>query len=400
MLRSSSLAIALGLFACSSSEATPVPPGTETPDGATSPPQGDGGTNDGGDASRPPATFLDPAAYADLVIMDAAFPFGVTRRHTADDAIAGCHWGRHGGPMVTTGVYGASGPPTPVVLRWSIPEGATAAATSTKIPFTIATGLPTTHFYGADGFVDLPFGPYALLDYSGSGAAFPGEALLYSADYDKVLGRAQVNGFYSGAAVTDGTRQVLLYSGLSPLASASSTTSDNGLYAAAVCGTSLTAAPPCAAATKVLGWNGASGPVVTDAHGNVFVGASLAGAATSDAVYGLTKAQALAAAPASPSPPKLAAIDTGGMASLAAIAPDGASEGWVVGLGFADDAPAFAAAYVEAAGAIVKGSNLTAAAITKATGAKSLTVFGDPDGDLWLAVTTAKSGFFLELRRR
>ena len=157
-------------------------------------------------------------------------------------------WGRHGGPMVTTGVYGASGPPTPLVIRWSIPDGATAAATSAKIPFAIATGLPTMHFYGGDGFIDRPFGPYALLDDSGSGAAFPGEALRYSDGYDKVIGRANANGFYSGAGVTDGTRQVLVHSGLSPLATATSQTSDNGLYAAAICGTNLTATPPCTAA--------------------------------------------------------------------------------------------------------------------------------------------------------
>ena len=395
MLRSSGVAITLCVMACSGSDATSAP---ATPDGAISPPVDDGGTN--GDASRPPATFLEPSTYGDFVVIDGAFPFGVTQRHAADDSIAGCHWGRHGGPMVTTGVYGASGPPTPVVIRWSIPDGATAPATSAKLPFAIATGLPAMHFYGADGFVDLPFGPYALLDYSGSGAAFPGEALLYAEAYDKVLGRANVNGLYSGAGVTDGTRQVLVYSGLSPLATAASTTNDNGLYAAAVCGTSLTAAAPCTAATKVLGWSGASGPVVTDAHGNVFVGASLAGASTSDAVYGLTKAQALAAAAVSPSPPKLAEIDSGGTASLAAVTPDGANEGWVLGLGFADDAAVYAASYVEGTGAIAKGSKLATSAIKKGTAAESLTVFSDPDGDLWLAVTTAKSGFFLELRRR
>ena len=394
------LVCAVGIIACSSKEDVAVSPGGDEAGGGGDPASADGGASDAAvDAKpdRPAPAFLAPSSYADLVVIDARFPFGVTQKHVADDAIAGSHWGRHGGPMVTAGVYGSTGTATPRVIRWTIPADPTAVATSTKLPFAIASGIPSTHFYGADGMIDLPFGPFALLDYTSTGAAFPGEALLYSPTYDQVASRAKVNGFYSGTGITDGAKQVLVYSGLSPLSAAASATNDNGLYVAEVCNGSLTAPPPCAKPKKLFGWSGQSGPVVTDAHGNVFVGASLTGAATRDAVYGFTKVQALAGNAANAV--KLAEIDSTGTSSIAAVAPDGAREGWVLGLGFDAASKVYAAAYVEG-GSITKGSPLIPAAITKASGAEGLSVFTDDDGDLWLAVTTPTSGVYLELRRK
>lgn len=350
-----------------------------------------------GDASPQPApVFLEPAAYADLVTIDPSFPFGVTGKHDADGDILGSRWGRHGGPMVTTGVYGGGG--ATKVVRWDVSGGAMAAAVKSDHAVPVATGLPKTFFYGADGVVDLPFGPFALLSYTGSGASFPGEALLYAGDYGEVKSRAKVNGFYSGAGVVIGDVPVVVYSGLSPLSTATTTTDDCALYGAPVCDGALAAGAPCPSSWKIFGWDGQSGPVVTDAHGNVFVGASLSEGTTSDAVYALAKGHISPGAVVDAV--VVAEIDSGGTASLAAIAQDGDAHGWVLGLGYDAKSSVYAADFVEQAGAIVDGSVALPAAIARADGVDGLSVFTDDDGDLWLAVTKGRSGTYLELRRK
>jgi hypothetical protein len=154
-------------------------PDGETPDGGGSDVGGDGGGGgDGGDGGRPEATCLDAAAFSNLVTVESAFPFCVTQVREADAEILGSRWGRRGGPMVTTGVYGGTGGPK--VVQWDVSGTATAAATSTEHTFAPASGLPGTFYYGADGMVDLPFGSLSLLSYTGSAAHYPGEALLYS----------------------------------------------------------------------------------------------------------------------------------------------------------------------------------------------------------------------------
>ena len=241
----------------------------------------DGGNGKDTDASstgevvRPSPVFLDPSAYAESHRNRPRLPI---RRHAKarcdDDEIVGSHWGNHGGPMVTIGAYGSSGKPK--VVRWSVPGEATAAAAKTDHALSVATGLPATLYYGADGVVDLPFGPFALLSYSGSGAHFPGEALLYTGDYDQVKSRAKVNGFYSGVGVVAGTTQMIVYSGLSPLSTTTTNGDDCALYGAPVCDGAFAAGSPCPSSWKLFGWKGGSGPSSRNAHGNVFVRASLA----------------------------------------------------------------------------------------------------------------------------
>ena len=77
---------------------------------------------------------------------------------------------------------------------------------------------------------------------------------LYSQNYDAVVARANVNGFYSGRGVTDGTKTRIVYTGLSDFSDAASTTSDNGLWAADVTATALEGA----ASLKLFGWSGGS----------------------------------------------------------------------------------------------------------------------------------------------
>jgi len=398
----SSFVPALALASACSSAVTSSAP-SPSPDASAGTGQADGGAP----ASRPPPVFLEPTAYGELLRIDAAFPFDVTSLHLTSAPVAGSHWGRHGGPLLTTSVYGAGGGKVPTVIRWSLdPASPTAPATREDLPLAIAPDLPETRFYGADGMVDLPFGPWSLLSYTGSTAAFPGEALLYSDGYGAVRSRARVNGFYSGAGVADGDRHILVYSGLSPLAAAASTTDDNGLYASDVCEGALLGAPPCRPAKKLFGWSGASGPVVTDHAGNVFVGAAVAGGSASDAVYAVARAAVVAG---NAEHVALAQVDAGGTASLAAVAPDvqvgypgagGTPPGWVLGHGYADGSPIYAAPYLDDGATLSSAGALVPAAITRAKGVSAISLFTDAEGDLWLALTTGKTGAFVELRRK
>lgn len=393
ILAASAIAVAIG--ACSSESSAP----RSEPSAPSDPTNDDGGsetTHDAGTTEEPASTFLDPSAYDDLVTIDPSFPFGITQRHEADAFIVGSHWGRHGGPMVTTGTYGSSG--VPKIVQWNVTGGATAPAIPTDRALATASGLPSTYFYGADGMIDLPFGSLSLLSYTGSGYPYSGEALLYTADYGTVSSRAKANGFYSGTGVEIATGPLLVFSGLSSLSASGSSTDDNGLYASPVCQGSLVSVPPCGAPRQLFRWEGQSGPVVADGHGNVFVGASLASGATSDVVYGLTKSQIARGAAVTPA--TLAAVDTKGTASLAAVAPEGEAPGWVVGLGYDATSTVYAASFTERDDALSKNDTFVEAAVTRANGDGGLSVFSDPDGDLWLAVTKGSKGAYLELRRK
>ena len=309
-------------------------------------------------------------------------------RHEASADIVGSRWGRHGGPMVTLGVYGSTN--APAVLQWTFPSDPNGKATVVPKTFTKASGIPTKFFYGADGMVDVPFGARSFLSYTGSGAAFPGEALFYDADYGTVTSRAKCNGFYSGAGLEGG---ILVFSALSGLSNTVTTTNDNGLYAAVLVNADL----ETATSRKLFGWTGNSGPVVADAHGNVFVGASLSGGTTSDALYAMTKAQVSAG---EADHATIAAIDSGGTASIAAIAPSGAREGWALGIGFDPASDMYAAPYNEGTNAVVAGAAVVNPAISKTKTTAGLSAFTDDAGHPWLAVTTSTSGFYLELAPR
>src|SRR6185503_918965 len=106
---------------------------------------------------------------------------------------------------------------------------------------------------------DLPFGSLSMLAYSGSGEPFPGEVLFYTKDYDRVVARANVNGFYSGVGVTDGRTRRLVYSGLSSLRTSPSADKDSGLYASDVCNDSPAPSGSCPPSVKLFGWAGGSG---------------------------------------------------------------------------------------------------------------------------------------------
>lgn len=347
-------------------------------------------------------TFLDPSAYAAELAVDAAFPFGVTRRHTTARTLAGARFGGHGGPMTTSRPPGAQAQ----VIRFTLPAAATAPLTDVAVPVATPSGLPASAFL-AD-VVDLTAGQasgrLALSSYTGSGAAFPGEALLYSKDYDQVLDRAAVNGFFgltSLALTGGGTR--LLYTGLSGLAAAPAATNDNGLYASDLCGDAIKPGAACTPGKKLFGWSGYSGPVASDTVGTVLAAASLTGGATSDAVYALSAAQARGGAAVTPTP--LVESSTLGTESLAAVAPTGAAPGWALAKGY-DDATkktavaAYAQGYTVEGAAVKKSGALVTQALRPGPAAQRLSLLTDAQGGLWVAVQTQAGGVLLGLARQ
>jgi hypothetical protein len=345
------------------------------------------------------AAFLDDARVADLVTIAPTFPFGVTKRHAAAGPVLGARWGNHGGPLVTTRNFSAPASPLKV-SRWTAPVGATDAANRTELASILAPNLPPSRFWGVDGFVDLPVGPFSMLAYSGSGEPFPGEVLFYTKDYDRVVARANVNGFYSGIGVTDGRTRRLVYSGLSGLRSAPTSDKDSALYASDVCNDSPVPSGSCAATVKLFGWSGSSGPIAADADGNVFVGAFVSGGAHSDAIYGVTRSQTFATAAV----PKttVAEADAGGTASLAAITKPGSNKGWVVAKGHDGEkaSPAYARAYRSTGGAIVADGATVENAIAGTSPDASLSFFSDPAGLLWVAVELPDASWLLQLAPR
>jgi hypothetical protein len=321
-------------------------------------------------------TFLEPAAYADLVTLSAGFPFGVVARHSASVGVINARWGAHGGPLVTL----ASG----VVAR--LP--ASAEAESASLPIAAPSGLPSPHFWSVDGMVDLPAGSgaSAIRAYSSASATFAGEVVFFGPDYASVTGRASVNGYYSGAFAGGG----IVYSGLSGLSSSPSTTVDNGLWFASGC-------PSACRATKLFGWKGFSGPVVTDANGVVFVSAFRTDAPSSDAVFALTSIGHTAVAPA-----PIAERNTQGTSSLVAVATPGASTGFVVAKGHDAEtsAPSWARAYRVAEGRIEGVGPVLEDPIHSASNLVTTSFFSDPRGHLWVAAESDAGMFLLELAPR
>jgi hypothetical protein len=346
-------------------------------------------TDAGADMTPQASGCLDEKAFAGDIVINGAFPFCVKRRLVATKAVLGAHWGQHGGPIVTS---------DKVVIRYGLPAQVGGVLTATEVTFKVADNLPAMFFYGADGMVDLPFGPYALYNYTTSGTVAPGELLLYAKDYDQVVSRAKVNGIYSNVGIANGTGGRVFYTGLSGLTMAATTTSDNGLYGSDLCSGALVPTGTCPVSRKLLSWTGFSGPVTSDQSGNVFVAASISGGAHSDEFYGLTKAEALGTAlvPAV----ALAVADTMGTSSMAAVAPQSDKPGWLLAKGydFGAVSPAYAQAYKLVNNKLEKSGTTLVDVVKPGTGSKGFTLFTDNSGALWIASKGATESAFLELQ--
>jgi hypothetical protein len=175
-------------------------------------------------------------------------------------------------------------------------------------------------------------------------------------------------------------------------------TSSNGLYASDVCSGNLVPTAPCAASLMLFSWSGYSGPVVSDAAGNVFVAASLMSGPHSDEIFGLSKAEALSTVAVTAA--SLVLADTSGTSSIAAIAPTGNQPGWVLGKGFDSSviAPAYAQGYQVVNNHLQQSGTLIAQALQPGTAKAAFSMFSDSSGNLWIAVDEMTNKVFLQLQ--
>ncbi|MBX3229040.1 MAG: hypothetical protein KIT84_01780 [Labilithrix sp.] len=327
-----------------------------------------------------------------LLTLDPSLPFEVTRVHVANGPVLGARWGSHNGPVTTTQNF-QDPSAAPLVTRWFVP--ATVGAPMSQQPWSARTpeGLPTAAFWGADGFVDLPFGNVTLQGYTVTNEHSSGEVFLFSRNYDSVIARAHANGFYSGVGVTDGTKTRIVYSGLSGFTADPSTTSENALWASDVTASDLV---PAGGSTKLFAWEGYSGPVSLDNGGNLFVAASRIDAEHKIAIYALTKGQTFASETTEPA--TIAEADTTGTASLAVASVPGSGTGWIFAKGYdttTAPAPIYARAYTASADEIAGEGDVIAEAIKPASPNTSLSAFADPNGNLWVSVEIDNVGAWL-----
>ena len=296
--------------------------------------------------------------------LDPSSPFAAKSLHPAAGPVLGAHWGAHGGPMVTSVSFSAPaesarGHALVDRRRGRPPPRRRPRRSGDDASFPTTSRRRSAHFWSIDGFVDLPFGSVALQAYSGTGDQFNGEAFLFSKNYDTVVARANVNGFYSGVGVTDGHSATrIVYSALSAFASAASTTSESGLWASDVTTSSLAASTT--PNVKLFDWTGSSGPVVSDQDGNVFTAAfiSTTGAPHTDEIYAVSQKQALGTAAVTQA--TVVDADTKGTASLAVASVKGSGNGWIFAKGFdgAAPAPVYARAYTSADGAVASNGDV------------------------------------------
>lgn len=350
-------------------------------------------------APRPAPVFLDPSVHADWFSMDAAFPYAVTRVHAVPVNLSAPSWGQHGGPL--SNELNADG--KAIGVRWTLPQEPVGAPLSAPVFLAPKTGFPDKFFWGVDGLRDTPFGLLSVHSYSTSAAAFAGEVLFYApgtTEESVVAARAHVNAYYSGVGVSSGTKNALVYAGFSPVSASPSSVNESGMYVAPICDMKLVGVAGCAAPAKLFGWKGASGPVAADALGHVFVAASESPKeGVSDVLYGLTRDAAMAGVSLD-APAHLAETNFQGTASLAALAPEGAAKGWLLGQSFAAGAPVYAVPYQMSGTELSAAGPVLGSAIVLKSTAKSIVPFSDADGDLWLAVNVGIKGYFVELRRK
>lgn len=344
--------------------------------------------SDSSDASSSAESQMVDAST--LIAVSASLPFEVKRMHPATGRIFNARWGQHGGPIATLADDASS---APIVTRWWIPKSENAPAAQQPLLAAKPADLPAntdSFFWNNDGFLDTADG--ALMAWSNSGANFTGELLQYSKNYENVVSRGWVNGYYSGASLS-ATR--LVYSGLSGItAQAAPETAECGLYASEISPTSIVPSTP---STRLVKWQGSSGPVAVDNNGNVFVAAFVTGGAHSDAIYALGKNQALASEPQTAA--TVSEGDNGGTASLATASAPGATKGWVFAKGWDTSSaqPIYARAYSATPDAVATDGEVIADAIKPVLASSTLSVFGDPKGNLWVTVTAEAGAWLIEL---
>ena len=235
--------------------------------GGTAGAGGTGGAGGNGGAGGGAVTCLPESAYASLFTLQANDLCAVAV-YTAATTIAYQQpsWGTHGGPLL---VAAGPGDGDVTLSRWSPPSGAEGAMTVATT--TIGAKIPGGAFAGAQA-LDLTFRPGTVISYAGSFPDTEGEVIV--ATESGTDERYPVNGFFSVAEIpasTDATTGRLVHTSLSPLGDPDA--GANALHAADDCAGTFVpeGGSPCAEPLQIAAWGDASGPVVTDALGDVLV---------------------------------------------------------------------------------------------------------------------------------
>jgi hypothetical protein len=357
---------------------------------------GAGGTagmgGSGGQAGSGGASCLPASAYEQLLGLEEKSPLCVVGLHKTDVASLGfafgASWGRHGGPLTTDASNGV------VVRRWTVPaepQGAMAGAPAVKVE---VPGAPAGVFFGPA--FDAPFHGWTLLSYTGSAPpSFQGELVAMDEGLQQVKARAFVNGFFAGTTLA-GSKARLLFTGLSPLTTQASETSANGLYYGDVCDESALIKEGCGASASLASWASSSGPVTTDAAGNLFAAASTFGA--NQQVRGFVATEASGSAQAQG---VVVLEDKDYSTSLAAL---GSGAGGLLVVQ-ASSSETFTARPAQLFSYSVEGGTLAATAIdqggfvVKQEGA-TVVVFPGAEGELWVAFDSAQGAHFARLARK
>lgn len=410
-------ALTLGaVAACTVDEVTPssdsgAAPGDDAGTGPETANNSETGTDGGVDASRPPATCLADATLDELVVLDSAFPFCVTRRYEIDAApVAQVNWSTTAGGIATLAANGTK------VRHYAIP-GAAATGKLTPVDTALATIPSMPPPCPATGPKPDPCGGYfngtpteakalkgALWSYTASGAGFPGEALFMGATFT-VQSRAFSNGIYS-TAVVDGATPRVVISALSPLAAARPVgAAKNGLYVSEFCNNQLLPAGACKS-FQLLEVGTVSGPIASDLSTSnlaVFI-PDYSGDEAKVEAFAFTKKDVMDATGKLTRTP-IATFAVGGSQTVAMLPEEKGAPGWLLNKNY-DDFDTGAKVGVEGASYTLSGGTIVAGkapskVISHGKNADDLNLVTDDEGDLWVVVSTPDAkAVLLELRRK
>ncbi len=347
----------------------------------------------GGAGGNAAGACLDPAMFsASFAIADSSFC--AVALYTAPESLGyqAPTWGSHGGPLV---VQSAASSTSVTLERWTAPAGNTGTMTVQTTP--VASALPASTFLGAQA-VDLPFFGWTAISWANAFPDTTGKLEMIAAG--AIVTSYDVNGPFGVAAIPAASSLGrLLYSGLSPLGMA--TTSTNGLYAADACSSpspALGAGTGCSAPAVVAAWGDSSGPVVADSDGDVF--------AVMDAFSGPQEARGFLASSVARGAAATAGVTLftlpGFSGSLAALSPTATGPGLVVFQPL--DATTFDPLDVIQQKFTTTGGALAAvgtpAPLLTVADAQSLSFLVDGAERLWVAASGASSATYVVLARR
>lgn len=357
---------------------------------------GIGGAGGGGSGGAAPVACLPTDVSADvLTLNDDALCVVARYEANAPLGYIAPTWGKHGGPLFSdkSDVAGHA-----KLSRWSAPAVPVGDMTlkvddlDVMWPAEVDPFLPPY----AGPALDLPFGGLTMIAYSDQFGAAGGEAIFVKGM--NVDSRRGTNALFGAAAVADR----VLYTGLSVFGDDAPGT--NALYAADRCTNVFASADdPSCLPVEVAAWGDASGPITTDSAGNAFaVMTSFAGDQTA---RGFAANEVAKGAGPSEGADLFTVPGFGG--SIGAIAPDGATAGYVVFQPSEFDAATMSVVAKEVLasrytsdGAALSSSGAAAPLVTLATPGTSVTLLTAPENQLWIGANTDTGAVWIVVARK